>query len=75
MLGVRGWGLLSGLQLAESSSIVAADVTAALMQAGVLVVPAGPKVRHTSIASIIIIIIMRLSSIYMFVRWFALSRP
>lgn len=43
-LGVRGWGLLSGLQLAESSSIVAADVTAALMQAGVLVVPAGPKV-------------------------------
>eukprot|EP01035_Chromulina_nebulosa_P021371 gene21371-27688_t len=42
--GVRGWGLLTGVQLSESSSITASEVTAGLMSAGVLVVPAGTKV-------------------------------
>jgi len=42
--GVRGWGLLTGVQLSESSPITASEVTAGLMSAGVLVVPAGPKV-------------------------------
>jgi len=41
---VRGWGLINGIELADECSVTAADVTAALMNAGVLVVPAGPKV-------------------------------
>ena len=41
---VRGWGLINGIELADSCSFGAAEVTKALLQAGVLVVPAGPKV-------------------------------
>ncbi len=41
---VRGWGLIDGLELQASSSIGAADVVKATMQAGLLLVPAGPKV-------------------------------
>jgi acetylornithine aminotransferase len=41
---VRGWGLIVGLELAEECGVSAADVTARLMEAGMLVVPAGPKV-------------------------------
>lgn len=41
---VRGWGLINGVELTESSGLTAADVTKVLMENGVLVVPAGPKV-------------------------------
>lgn len=41
---VRGWGLIVGIEIAESCPAVAADVAKALLAAGVLVVPAGPKV-------------------------------
>lgn len=41
---VRGWGLICGIELADDCGITAADITAKLMSAGVLVVPAGPKV-------------------------------
>lgn len=41
---VRGWGLISGVEIAESCPIMAADITKVLMEDGVLVVPAGPKV-------------------------------
>jgi acetylornithine aminotransferase len=41
---VRGWGLINGIELTESSGLTAADVTKVLMENGVLVVPAGPKV-------------------------------
>jgi acetylornithine aminotransferase len=41
---VRGWGLINGIEISESSSLMAADVTKKLMTEGVLVVPAGPKV-------------------------------
>jgi acetylornithine/N-succinyldiaminopimelate aminotransferase len=41
---VRGWGLINGIELTESSGVTAADVAKSLMNAGVLVVPAGPKV-------------------------------
>lgn len=41
---VRGWGLISGMELTEECGFGAAEVAKALLQAGVLVVPAGPKV-------------------------------
>lgn len=41
---VRGWGLINGVEIQESSPLTAADVTKKLMSEGVLVVPAGPKV-------------------------------
>jgi acetylornithine aminotransferase len=41
---VRGWGLINGIEIAESSKVMAADLSKALLQAKVLVVPAGPKV-------------------------------
>ena len=41
---VRGWGLISGIEISEQSSLMAADFAKALMEDGVLVVPAGPKV-------------------------------
>ena len=41
---VRGWGLINGVELTEESGLTAADVTKVLMENGVLVVPAGPKV-------------------------------
>ncbi|NJK35087.1 MAG: aspartate aminotransferase family protein [Oscillatoriales cyanobacterium SM2_2_1] len=41
---VRGWGLIQGLVLPESSSIQSRDVVKAAMDRGLLLVPAGPKV-------------------------------
>jgi acetylornithine/N-succinyldiaminopimelate aminotransferase len=41
---IRGWGLISGVEIAESCPANAPDVAKALLEAGVLVVPAGPKV-------------------------------
>lgn len=41
---VRGWGLINGLVLQESSPLVAADIVKATMAMGLLLVPAGPKV-------------------------------
>jgi acetylornithine aminotransferase len=41
--GSRGWGLLRGLVLAETAP-AAAEVVKAAMQAGLLLVPAGPRV-------------------------------
>ncbi len=41
---VRGWGLIDGLVLQESSKIQARDVVAAAIERGLLLVPAGVKV-------------------------------
>jgi len=41
---IRGWGLILGVQLDESTSFSAVDVSAALLEDGMLTVPAGPKV-------------------------------
>jgi len=41
---VRGWGLINGIEISESSKVMAADLSKALLAAKVLVVPAGPKV-------------------------------
>jgi acetylornithine aminotransferase len=41
---VRGWGLIMGVELSEASGILASDVVAKLMTAGMLTVPAGPRV-------------------------------
>lgn len=41
---VRGWGLIVGVQMAEETPFTAADVAAAVLEAGMLTVPAGPKV-------------------------------
>lgn len=41
---VRGWGLINGIELAEECGFGSAEVAKALLAAGVLVVPAGPKV-------------------------------
>lgn len=41
---VRGLGLINGIELAADCDISSADVSKALLAAGVLVVPAGPKV-------------------------------
>jgi acetylornithine aminotransferase len=41
---VRGWGLIDGLVLQESSQIQARDVVAAGIEHGLLLVPAGVKV-------------------------------
>ena len=41
---VRGWGLINGIELKEDCGFGAAEVTKALLESGVLVVPAGPKV-------------------------------
>jgi acetylornithine aminotransferase len=41
---VRGWGLIDGLVLQESSQIQARDVVAAGIENGLLLVPAGVKV-------------------------------
>ncbi|MDX2254381.1 MAG: aspartate aminotransferase family protein [Pseudanabaenaceae cyanobacterium bins.39] len=44
LASVRGWGLIDGLVLQESSSIQARDVVAAGIDNGLLLVPAGVKV-------------------------------
>jgi len=41
---VRGWGLILGFELAESSGITAVQLCGALLEAGLLTVPAGPQV-------------------------------
>jgi acetylornithine/N-succinyldiaminopimelate aminotransferase len=41
---VRGWGLINGLELSADASITSIDVVKAVMNEGVLLVPAGPKV-------------------------------
>jgi acetylornithine aminotransferase len=41
---VRGWGLINGMELQAESKISSIDVVKAAMQAGLLLVPAGPKV-------------------------------
>jgi acetylornithine/N-succinyldiaminopimelate aminotransferase len=44
LAGVRGWGLINGLVLREDAAIGAIDIVKAAMDAGLLMVPAGPKV-------------------------------
>ncbi|MHC5675945.1 acetylornithine/succinylornithine family transaminase [Nostoc sp.] len=41
---VRGWGLINGLELRDDIGLTAADVVNAVINQGVLLVPAGPKV-------------------------------
>jgi len=41
---VRGWGLIVGVELASAVPFTAADVCAEVLEAGMLTVPAGPKV-------------------------------
>ncbi len=41
---VRGWGLINGLVLRQDSPMTAPDIVKAMMAAGLLLVPAGPKV-------------------------------
>jgi acetylornithine/N-succinyldiaminopimelate aminotransferase len=40
----RGWGLINGLQLVETSALTASDIVKAAIDRGLLLVPAGPKV-------------------------------
>jgi acetylornithine/N-succinyldiaminopimelate aminotransferase len=44
ILEVRGWGLITGLELQAESKINAIDIVKAAMEAGLLLVPAGIKV-------------------------------
>lgn len=41
---VRGWGLISGVELVDGCGVTAADMAKMLLETGVLVVPAGPRV-------------------------------
>ncbi|MEB3293777.1 MAG: aspartate aminotransferase family protein [Synechococcales bacterium] len=41
---VRGWGLINGMELAEDQPLTSVELVKAGMAAGVLLVPAGPKV-------------------------------
>lgn len=41
---VRGWGLINGIEISESSAFSAPDVVKSAMKQGLLLVPAGPKV-------------------------------
>lgn len=45
--GVRGWGLINGLVLKEESAVVAGDIVAKTTELGLLLVPAGLKVKIT----------------------------
>jgi acetylornithine/N-succinyldiaminopimelate aminotransferase len=44
LASARGWGLINGLVLREDAATVAIDIVKAAMAAGLLMVPAGPKV-------------------------------
>jgi acetylornithine/N-succinyldiaminopimelate aminotransferase len=44
LASARGWGLINGLVLREDAAIGAIDIVKAAMAAGLLMVPAGPKV-------------------------------
>jgi acetylornithine/N-succinyldiaminopimelate aminotransferase len=41
---VRGWGLINGLELHANSTVSSIDIVKAAMEAGLLLVPAGPSV-------------------------------
>ncbi|WP_424100159.1 aspartate aminotransferase family protein [Moorena producens] len=41
---VRGWGLINGLELKSNIDLTSIDVVKAVMERGLLLVPAGPKV-------------------------------
>jgi acetylornithine/N-succinyldiaminopimelate aminotransferase len=41
---VRGWGLIVGLELQADIALTSADIVKSAIAAGVLLVPAGPKV-------------------------------
>ncbi len=41
---VRGWGLINGIELKAEIELTSIEIVKAAMQAGVLLVPAGPKV-------------------------------
>ncbi len=41
---VRGWGLIDGMELHETTNLTSAEIVKVLMQEGILLVPAGPKV-------------------------------
>ncbi len=41
---VRGWGLISGMEIKADIPLTAPEVVKAAMEAGLLLVPAGPKV-------------------------------
>ncbi len=41
---VRGWGLMQGLVIKESSDLVAQDVVLEALNYNLLLIPAGPKV-------------------------------
>lgn len=42
--GVRGWGLINGIELSSDCELTAPQVVQSAMDAGLLLVPAGPKV-------------------------------
>jgi acetylornithine/N-succinyldiaminopimelate aminotransferase len=44
LASARGWGLINGLVLREDAATGAIDIVKAAMDAGLLMVPAGPKV-------------------------------
>lgn len=44
IMAVRGWGLINGLELRSDVDLEALDLVKAAMAAGLLLVPAGPKV-------------------------------
>jgi acetylornithine aminotransferase len=41
--GVRGWGLLRGIDIHEEAPVMASDIVSDAMKEGLLLVPAGPK--------------------------------
>nr|WP_157871875.1 aspartate aminotransferase family protein [Gloeothece verrucosa] len=41
---VRGWGLINGMEISESTELTSADLVKAAMAEGLLLAPAGPKV-------------------------------
>jgi acetylornithine/N-succinyldiaminopimelate aminotransferase len=41
---VRGWGLINGMEIKEDVALTSSDVVNSAIKAGVLLVPAGPKV-------------------------------
>ncbi len=44
IVGVRGWGLIQGLVIAEADALTSRDIVQACIDRGLLLVPAGPKV-------------------------------
>lgn len=49
---VRGWGLITGVELGDGVSFAAADVGAELINQGMLTVAAGPKVMLVLVLAI-----------------------